>query len=182
MSAPSVYFLSNTQDFVFAPLENISTNEKEGFSLTCRLSTSVSPTLQWKVWLKEVLIITENNFKMATGYYLVLRILKPSSQFYWTHSPTTFSVNFWLGSLFFLVMTSWFSFRCLKQRFLKPVSKFWDLQTFQRFKFSFFSATQPQFSLVCLSSWWEVTPISLAFGQKQALVPGRSGIPNSPIT
>ena len=28
-------------------------------------------TLQWKEWLKEVLTITENNIKMATGYYLV---------------------------------------------------------------------------------------------------------------
>ena len=28
-------------------------------------------TLQWKVWLKELLTITENKIKMASGYYLV---------------------------------------------------------------------------------------------------------------
>ena len=78
-------------------------------------------------------------------------------------------------------MTSWFSICSLKQRFLQPVSKFWDLQTFQRFKFFFFKATQPQFSHVCLSSWWVVTAVSLAFAQKQALVLGRPGIRNSPI-
>ena len=28
-------------------------------------------TLQWKVWVKEVLTITENNIKMASGHNLV---------------------------------------------------------------------------------------------------------------
>ena len=99
-----------------------------------------------------------------------LRILKPSSHFHWTHSGTDphYLVNFWLGSLFFLVMTSWFSFCCLKQWFPKPVNKFWDLQNLSKFQIFFFSATQPQFSHVCFSSWWEMTRISLAFAQKQA--------------
>ena len=47
--------------------------------------------------------------------------------------------------------------------------------------FPFFSPTQPQFSHVCLSSWWEVTCISLVFVQKQTLVLGLPGIWNSPI-
>ena len=72
-------------------------------------------------------------------------------------------------------MTSWFSFSCLKQWFLKPISNF------QRFKFSFFLPTQQQFSHLWLSSWWEVTCINLAFAQEQGLVIGCSGIRNSPI-
>ena len=118
---------------------------------------------------------------MGTGYYLVLRILKPSLHFYWTHSPTTTSVNFWLGSLFFLVMTSWFFICCLKQWFLNPVSTFWDLQNLSTLQMFLFSATQPRFPHVCLSSWWEVTRVSLPFAQKQELVLGRPGIRNSPI-
>ena len=62
------------------------------------------------------------------------------------------------------------------------VSKLFEAsKPFQGFKFCLFSPTQPQFSHVCLSSWWEVTRISLAFAHKQALVLGRPGIRNSPI-
>ena len=131
-----------------------------------------------KIWLKEVLTMTENN---RNGFRVLpcLRI--------WNHlrifielTPDHFSVNFWLCSLYLLVMTSWFSLCCLKQWFLKPVS-FEASKNFQRFKFCSFSPTRPQFSRVCLSSWWEVTPISLTFAQKQALVLGRPGIRNSPI-
>ena len=110
-----------------------------------------------------------------------LRIFKPSSHFYWTHLPTTIFGNFWICLLYFLVMTSWFSLCCLKQWFLKPVSKFWGLQNLSTVQILLFSPTQQQFSHVCLSSWWEVTRISLAFAQKQALVLGHPGIRNSPI-
>ena len=79
-------------------------------------------------------------------------------------------------------MTSWFSFWCLKQWFLKPVSKIWDLQNLSTFQIFLFSETHSQFSHVCLSSWWEVTRISLAFANKQALVLGCPGIRNSRIT
>ena len=45
--------------------------------------------------------------------------------------------------------------------------------------FPFFSATQLQFSRVCLSSWWEVTHVTLHLHQKKALVLGCPGIRNS---
>ena len=62
------FFFSNTQDFAFAPLEKMSTKQKVSVSLA---GFQQVRTLQWKVWLKEVLTITENNIKMASGYYLV---------------------------------------------------------------------------------------------------------------
>ena len=61
-------FIKYTRFCIRSVRKNV--NEKEGFILTYKLSTS-SYTLQWKVWLKEVLTITENNIKMAPGYYLV---------------------------------------------------------------------------------------------------------------
>ena len=80
----------------------------------------------------------------------------------------TISFDFWLDSLFFSVMTSWFPFCCLKQPFLKPVSKFWDLQNLSTFQiFLFLGNSDAVFSLVCLSSCWEVTRISLAFAQNK---------------
>ena len=81
----------------------------------------------------------------------------------------------------FLSVTNWFSFCCLKQWFLKPVSTFWDFKNLSTFQIFLFLSTQQQFSHVCLFSWWEVTCISLAFAQEQALVLGRPGIRNSPI-
>ena len=71
-------------------------------------------------------------------------------------------------------MTSRFSLCCLKQWFLKPVSKFGGLQNLPTFQIFLF------FCNVCLSPWWEVTRISLAFAQKQVLVLGRPGIRHSP--
>ena len=69
-----------------------------------------------------------------------LRIVRQSSHFCWIRSPTTISVNFRLGS-FFLVTTGayYFSFCCLKQWLLKPVSKVWPLRNLSTFKiFHFF--------------------------------------------
>ena len=66
--APSVYYFSNTQDFAFAPLESMSTIKKVS---VCLAGFRQVRTLQWKVWLKELLTITESKIKMASGYYLV---------------------------------------------------------------------------------------------------------------
>ena len=90
-------------------------------------------------------------------------------------------INFWLCSLCFLVMARWFSFCCLKQWFLNPVSEFWDPQNLLTFKIFLFSPTQPQFSYVCLSSRWEVTRISLGFARNKGSSQGRLGIRNLPI-
>ena len=78
-------------------------------------------------------------------------------------------------------MTSWFSFCCLKQWFLKPVSKFWDLQnlsTFQIFLF-FWQLSRSFLMFVCLS--FEKWPALASLSRKKALVLGRPGIRNSPI-
>ena len=112
----------------------------------------------------------------------MLKDFETISHFYWSQSPTTISVNFWLSSSYFCSDDELIFLCCLKQWVLKPVSKFWDLQNLSTFKSFFLNPTQPQFSYVCLSSWWEVTRISLAFAQKQALVLGRPGIGNSPIS
>ena len=66
--APSVYYFSNTLDFAFAPLENMSTIKKVE---VCHAGFRQARRLQWKVWLKELLTITESKIKMASGYYLV---------------------------------------------------------------------------------------------------------------
>ena len=65
---PSVYYFSNTQDFAFVPLENMSALKKVA---VCHAGFRQVRTLQWKVWLKELLTITESKIKMASGYYLV---------------------------------------------------------------------------------------------------------------
>ena len=59
-----LFIFSNTKDFAFAPLEKISTKKKVSVKLAG--FRQVRP-LQWKVWLKEVLTITKNNIKMASG-------------------------------------------------------------------------------------------------------------------
>ena len=63
-------------------------------------------------------------------------------------------------------MTSQFSLCCLKKWFLKPVSKFWGLQNLSTFQIFLF--------------FCEMTGISFAFAQNQALVLGCPGIRNSP--
>ena len=132
-------------------------------------------TLQWKVWLKDVLTITEITLKWLR-VLTCLRILKPSSHFHWTHSGTDHClVNFWLGSLFFLVMTSWFSFCCLKQWFPKPVNKFWDLQNLSTFQFFFLQLSRSFLMFDCLLGEKWPALASLSRKNKQA------GIRNSPV-
>ena len=99
--------------------------------------------------------------------------MKPSSRFYWTHSPTTISVNFWLGLLLFSVMMSWFSFCCLKQWFFKPVSKFWHLQNLSTFQIFFFGGSSSAV-LACLF-------VLLVRSDPHKLRFRASGIRNSPI-
>ena len=78
-------------------------------------------------------------------------------------------------------MTSWFSFCCSKQWFLKPVRTFWGLRNLSTFQiFLSFGNSSAVFS--CLFVFLVRSDrISLAFAQKQALVLGRPRIWNSPI-
>ena len=137
--------------------------------------------LQWKkIWLKEVLTMTEKTWKWLHGIPL-FKVFEPIFAFLLNSLTDHFSVNFWLCSLYFLVMTSWLSLCCLKQWFLKPVSNFWGLQNLSTFQMSLFFSNSASVFSCCLSSWWEVTRINLAFAQKQALVLGLRGIRNLPI-
>ena len=140
-------------------------------------------TLQWKVWLKEVLTSTEKKetLKWLQGITLfkdfetIFAFLLNSLTDHYFDQFLVMLVVFRSNDLliFLLLFETMISQSCTWV--LRPPKPFSVLN------FSFFSPTQPQFSYVCLSSWWEVTRISLAFAQKQALVLGRPGIRNSPI-
>ena len=109
------------------------------------------PRLQCKVWLKELLTITENKIKMASGVLPCLRILKPSSHFYWTHYGTDhYFGQFLVRLVVFLTDDELIFHCCLKKWFLKPVSKFWDLHNLSTFQiFLFFCNSAAVFSCVC---------------------------------
>ena len=95
------------------------------------------------------------------------------------------SADFWLRSSFFSVTRSWFSFCCSKQWFLKPASKFGAHQNLKPLRFSSLSSNPAAISSCfrCLFVFLpKVTRISLTFARKQALVLGRPGIRNLPIS
>ena len=93
-----------------------------------------------------------------------LRILKPSSHFYWTHSGTEhYFGQFLVRLVVFLSDDELISDCCLKKWFLKPVSKFWDLQNLSTFQiFRFFCNSAAVFSCVCFlgETWPALTSLS----------------------
>ena len=137
-----IFFFSRTQDFAFASLEKMSTKTRVSVLLA---GFQQVLTLQWKVWLKEVLTITENNIKMASGYlYTWFKDFESVFAFLlnsliWTHLITDhYFGQFLVRLVVFLSDNELISLLLLKQLFIKPVIKFWDLQSFSTFKFSFF--------------------------------------------
>ena len=93
-----VWFISNTYDFSSAPLENV--NWKVVVLLNCIFSITTS--FQQKAYLKKLWRSLKMDIKTASGFYHVLRILRPSSHFYWTRSPTHSSGQFLVSLVVFL--------------------------------------------------------------------------------
>ena len=144
-----------------------SPKEEVNFSSLNRVKF-VKITLFYSLWLSYFL---EFYFTLVYICKVEFKLLSISSVYLLCSSSCrvkcTFfiSVNFWLCFAYFLVMTSQFSLCCLKQWFLKPVSKFWGLQNLSTFQIFLF--------------FCEMTGISFAFAQNQAFVLGCPGIRNS---
>ena len=146
------------------------------------------PPFQWKVSLKKLDRPLKVSIKMASGTFF--RVLQCFEDF---ETIFAFLLNLVTNSLFRSISVYAVCFSrwrradfplncCSKQWFLKPASKFGAHQNLNPLRFSSFSGNPAAVSSCLFVFLPKVTRISLSFARKQALVLGRSGIRNLPIS